>query len=319
MKEKYEPPFELTEEIANLTVEICTLIKQFKVTSMLSMNPQFRKNNRIKTIYSSLAIEHNSLSEDQVTAVIEGKHVIAPPKDITEVQNAYQAYDILDSINPFSIEDLLSIHKLMMKNLVSDAGHFRSKGVGIYKGSELIHMGTRPEFVEHYIRQLFDWLKKSKLHPLIKASAFHYEFEYIHPFSDGNGRTGRFWHTLILSKWEPMFAWIPIENLIHKRQTEYYKAISDSNSAGKSTTFILFMLKVIKEVLEENVGINVGINEMVLDRIKDNPYASAKEISLILGYSQRQVERTIARLKEDGQIIRIGSNKSGYWELLEWK
>ena len=306
----------MTEEIANLTVEICMLIKQFKVTSTLSKNPQLRKNNRIKTIYSSLAIEHNSLSEDQVTAVIEGKHVIAPLKDITEIQNAYQVYNRLDSINPFSIEDLLSIHGVMMKDLASDAGHFRSKGVGIYKGSELIHMGTRPEYVEYYIKQLFDWVKKSKLHPLIKACAFHYEFEYIHPFSDGNGRTGRFWHTLILSRWEPLFAWIPIENLIHKRQSEYYKAISDSNKAGKSTSFILFMLEVIKEVLEENVGINVGINELVLKQIRDNPNASAKEIALILGYSQRQVERAIATLKSDSRIVRMGSNKSGHWEIM---
>ncbi len=307
----------MTEEIANLTVEICTLVKQFKVTSNLSKNPLLRKNNRIKTIYSSLAIEHNSLSEDQVTAVIEGKHVIAPHKDITEVQNAYQAYDMLENIDPFSVKDLLSIHGLMMKDLVADAGHFRSKGVGIYKGSELIHMGTRPEFVEYYIKKLLDWTKRSKLHPLIKAGAFHYEFEYIHPFSDGNGRTGRFWHTLILSKWEPLFAWIPVENLIHKRQAEYYKAISDSNKEGKSTIFILFMLGVVKEVLEENVGINVGIKNLVINQIKDKPHVSANEIALNLGYSQRQVERTIAALKRDGHLIRMGSNKNGYWEIKE--
>ena len=315
MPEKYEPPIDITEDMANLTVEICMLIKQFKITSDLSKNPKLRRNNRIKTIYSSLAIEHNSLSEDQVTAVIEGKHVIAPLKDIKEIQNAYQAYEMMDLVNPYSIENLLSIHGVMMKNIVPDAGHFRSRGVGVYKGTELIHMGTRPEYVEHYIKQLIKWAENSQLHPLIKSSVFHYEFEYIHPFSDGNGRTGRFWHTLILSKWEPLFSWIPIESIIHKRQDEYYKAISESDKAGKSTSFVIFMLRIIKEVLEENVGINVGIKDLVLAAIKDNPHISAREIASKTGFSQRQVERTISQLKADGKLIRTGSNKSGSWQI----
>lgn len=324
----YKPPFDITENIANLVVEICQMVGKIQAAPNFSRNPKLRKKNRIRSIYSSLSIEHNSLTEDQVSAVIDGKRVIAPRKDIMEVQNAYNAYNEMTSFNPYSVKDLLRAHGIMMRGLASDAGSFRARGIGVYKGSELIHMGTRPEYVPAFVEQLAKWTKDSNLHPLIKACIFHYEFEYIHPFSDGNGRTGRLWHTLILSKWEPLFAWLPIESLVYERQEEYYKALSDSDNEGKSTRFIEFMLTVVRDVLKRNVGINmgdvginVGINEdaraKVLEYLKENPKASARVVALALGMSSRQVERMIARLKEENLLVRQGSNKNGTWVVLE--
>lgn len=325
MVEEYKPPFELTENIANLTIEICQLLKDFQEVSSLSRNPRLRKENRIKSIYSSLSIEQNSLTEDQVTAVINGKRVLAPQKDIIEVQNACKAYDEISWLNPFSIKDLLYIHSVLMKDLAIDAGHFRTKGVGVYKGNKLIHVGAMPEYVPTFIEQLLKWTKNTKLHPLIKSCIFHYEFEYIHPFSDGNGRTGRLWHTLLLSKWEPLLAWLPIESLVYERQAQYYKALASSDSDGKSTKFIEFMLLVIRDVINENVGINVGddggikekYNKLILEYIKEHPRDTAFKISLSVGLSSRQVERIIAQLKKNGSLQRIGSNKTGMWIVKE--
>ena len=323
MDQGYKPPFDITDKIANLTIEICQLIKQFQATTNFSKNPKLRKKNRIKSIYSSLSIEHNSLTEEQVTAVINGIKVIAPQRDILEVQNACSAYENLSKLNPYNISDLLKTHAIMMRGLSTDAGYFRARGVGVYKGSELIHMGTRPEYVPTLMQQLIDWTKKSKIHPLIKSCIFHYEFEYIHPFSDGNGRTGRLWHTLILSKWEPLFAWLPIESLIYERQSEYYKALAISDNEGKSTKFIEFMLTVIRDVLKKNVGINLetedGIKKInqgrVLGYLEKNPKASATKTALELGLSSRQVERIISQLKKEGHLQREGSNKNGTWKV----
>ena len=326
MDQGYKPPFDITDSIANLTIEICQLIRQFQASSNFSKSPKLRKKNRIKSIYSSLSIEHNSLTEDQVTAVINGIKVIAPQRDILEVQNACNAYEKISKLNPYSVEDLLNTHAIMMRGLSADAGYFRARGVGVYKGSELIHMGTRPEYVPTLVQQLIDWAQKSKIHPLIKSCIFHYEFEYIHPFSDGNGRTGRLWHTLILSNWEPLFAWLPIESLIYERQSEYYKALAASDNEGKSTKFIEFMMTVIRDVLKKNVGINIGDNggikkfnqKRVLDFLKKNPRASATKIALELGLSARQIERIIAKLKEEGYLQREGSNKSGSWKVTKF-
>ncbi len=321
MEQGYKPPFDVTETITNLTLDICQLVRQFQSSNQLSRNPQLRKKNRIKSIYSSLSIENNSLTEDQVTAVINGIKVVAPEKDIMEVQNACKAYEELNKLKPYDVKDLLRAHAIMMRGLTADAGYFRTRSVGVYKGNELIHMGTRPEYVPTLIQQLIDWTKQSKLHPLIKACVFHYEFEYIHPFSDGNGRVGRLWHTLILSKWKPLFSWLSIESLIHERQAEYYKALSASDNEGKSTKFLEFLLTVIKDVLAKNVGINVGIKvgikeqrkREVLDYLKKNPSASAVQTALEVGLSSRQVERIIAELKKEGVLSREGSKKKGFW------
>ena len=247
----YQPPFTMTENITNLIAEIAELIGMISVSNHMSKNPVLRRENRIRTIYSSLAIERNTLTIDQVSDIIDGKRVLGPLQDIREVQNAYEAYDIMTKLNPYSIEDLLKAHKIMILDLVKESGIFRSKGVGVYAGSNLIHAGTPPQYVPELIGELFTWLRETQLHPLIKSCIFHYEFEFIHPFADGNGRTGRMWHTLLLADWKEFFLWLPIETLIHERQEEYYQAINAANTEGESTIFVEFMLTIIKDTLTE--------------------------------------------------------------------
>lgn len=251
MGESYKPPFTMTDVITNMVVEIGELIGMISATGGLSMSPMLRRENRIKTIHSSLAIEQNTLTVEQVSDVIQGKRVLAPPQDIKEVKNAYEIYERLDELNPYSVRDLLKAHKVMMENLISEAGTFRSKGVGVYAGTKLIHAGTPPQYVPDLIAELFEWMRMSTLHPLMKSCIFHYEFEFIHPFADGNGRIGRLWHTLILSKWKPFFAWLPIESLIYENQEEYYRALNEANNEGESTAFVEFMLGAIEKALLE--------------------------------------------------------------------
>ncbi len=250
-----QPPFSINNEIISLISEVSELIGRLSVTSLLDRNPTLRRRNRIRTVYSSLAIEQNVLSVEQVTAVLNGKTVIAPPRDIQEVKNAFEIYDKLDKLDPYSVNDLLLAHGIMTKELVEESGIFRTHSVGVVssKTNEIIHMGTLPSYVPELVEQLLEWTKKSNVHPLIKSCVFHYEFELIHPFADGNGRIGRLWHTLILSKWNSMFAWLPVESMIHNRQDEYYKVINYCNNLCESTEFIVFMLETIKSTLEEAV------------------------------------------------------------------
>ncbi len=251
----YKPPFDITNEIINLVAEISVLIGQIKSTENLSKNPTLRRKNRISTIYSSLAIEQNSLNIEQVTAVINGKTVLAPPKDIEEVKNAFEIYENMDLLNPYSIDDLLKAHSIMMRGLTDEYGEFRSRAIGVFdqKNGEVIHFGTLPQYVPELTQKLLDWTKNSPVNSLIKSCVFHYEFELIHPFSDGNGRTGRLWHTLLLSKENSFFAWLPIETMIQKRQDKYYEAFKICNNVCNSTVFIEFMLNAIKDTLLETL------------------------------------------------------------------
>lgn len=312
----YEPPFHITDEITNLVIEIGELVGELKVSEQISKNPKLRRENRVRSIYSSLAIEQNSLTINQVSDIIDGKRVLGPPQDIKEVKNAYEAYEMLLQLNPYSVKDLLKAHKVMMNHLVKEAGTFRSKGVGVYAGENLIYAGSPPQYVPDLVKELFDWLKESKVHPLIKGCVFHYEFEFIHPFVDGNGRTGRLWHTLILSKWQSFFAWIPIETLIHDRQQEYYNVLNEANTDGESTAFIRFMLKIIKDALTE-LAVNPAnqdekTNEdKILDLIRNNGKQSAAKMALQIGISERQAERILKQLKENNRIERIGNRKNG--------
>lgn len=251
MKNK-TPPFEINETMLADVVKISELVGRVGSTVSLSASPTLRRQNRIKTIYSSLAIEQNTLSLEQVTAVLSGKRVLAPPKDIAEVKNAYEIYDHLNQLNPYSVEDLLSAHLVMMGGLIEEAGEFRSRPVGVVDSEgNILRFGTLPQYVPSLVEQLMDWTQSSPLPMLIKSCVFHYEFEVIHPFSDGNGRMGRLWHTLLLSQWNSLFAWLPVESILHDHQQEYYDAINRSNAEGEGTAFIEFMLGVIKEALEE--------------------------------------------------------------------
>ena len=222
---EYRPPFHMTDRITNLTAAICELLGQIKILSNGKFSPYLRKENRIRTIHSSLAIEHNSLSLEQVTAIIDGKRILGNPVEIKEVKNAYTTYEMMLTLDPFSVDDLLKAHEAMMKELISENGRFRSGGVGVFNGKALVHMAPPANMVPGQIQDLFSWYKASEIHPLIRSAIFHYEFEFIHPFADGNGRVGRMWHSLLLGRWNEIFYWLPVEDLIRSRQEEYYKAL----------------------------------------------------------------------------------------------
>lgn len=329
----YEPLYTLTNRMMNSVADISQLVGQISVSDKLSPNPQLRRISRMKSIHSSLAIEANTLTLEQVTAVLDGKRVLAPPKDIHEAQNAYEAYDALSTMDPYSLDDLLMAHKFMMNGLIKDAGRFRTGNVGVFDGERLIHAGTPARYVPEVMQDLFGWIKNTGVHSLIASCVFHYEFEFIHPFSDGNGRTGRLWHSLLLQNWQGVFAWLPVESLVAQHQQDYYKALGDSGSSGgDSTTFVEFMLDMIEKTLAEavasqsGVGINGGINggitneairnqERLLSLIRENPTITMTQMADELKMSKRQVERLVADLKEQGKLVRIGARRNGRWEV----
>lgn len=252
MDKKYIPPYEITDEMLELVSEIMENLGKLSGMNELKKLPRLRKVNRIKSIHSSLAIENNTLSIEQVTDVIDGKRVLGPKEDIIAVQNANLAYKELENINPFSLDDLLKIHGIMMNGLVSEAGKIRTGQVGIYnQDGKVVHLAPPSNFVSKQLIGLFDWIKSSPANMLIKSSVFHYEFEFIHPFCDGNGRMGRLWQTALLASWKPIFAWIPIESIIKDNQEEYYNAIAQSTNQAKSNIFIMFMLDVINKAIKD--------------------------------------------------------------------
>lgn len=250
--DKYVPPYDITEEMLELTSEITEDLGKLSNVNDLERLPRLRRVNRIRSIQSSLAIENNTLSLEQVTDVLNGKRVLGPQDDIIAVKNAFAVYKMLPDLDPFSLEDLKKAHGVMMQSLVEGAGELRTSSVGVInEQGKVIHVAPPHDMVKGLMEQLFDWLKTSKTQMLIRSSIFHYEFEFIHPFMDGNGRTGRLWQTALLASWKPIFEWIPIESIIKDNQEEYYRAIGLSTSEGKSNRFILFMLGVIKKAVSE--------------------------------------------------------------------
>ena len=243
------PPYQITPEILKLVASISEKLGQISAKFLDKPSPKLRKENRIKTIHSSLSIEGNTLTEEQITALIENKRIIGPKKDVNEVLNAISVYNQLDSFDPISSKSFLKAHEILMKGLVADNGKYRNKGVGIMAGDRIAHMAPPAENVSHLMKDLFSYIKVSKEISLIKSCVFHYEMEFIHPFIDGNGRMGRLWQTLILMKEHPVFEFIPFENIIHKTQSEYYHALSQSDKSGNSTPFIEYMLTVIDDSL----------------------------------------------------------------------
>lgn len=247
----YVPPFQMTDNIMNLLAETSEQIGRIKVLSHGNLNPHLRKENRIRTIHSSLAIEQNSLTLEQVTAILDGKRILGNPNEIREVKNAYATYEMMLELNPYSVDDLLEAHKQMMAGLISENGKFRASGVGVFASDQVIHMAPPAKLVPGEIQNLITWYRNSKVHPLIKSAIFHYEFEFIHPFADGNGRMGRLWHSLLLGNWNEIFFWLPIEELIRSRQEEYYQALGKSDELGESSPFVEFMMEVILDTLKE--------------------------------------------------------------------
>ena len=296
---KYIPPFHMTDKITNLTAAVSEQLGQIKILSRGKLTPHLRKENRIRTIHSSLAIEHNSLSLEQVTAILEGKRILGNPVEIKEVKNAYTAYEMMLTLDPYSVADLLKAHKVMMKDLISENGRFRSGGVGVFNGNALVHMAPPANMVPKQIQVLFTWYGTSEIHPLIRSAIFHYEFEFIHPFTDGNGRMGRLWHSLLLGHWNEIFYWLPVEELIRTRQNDYYAALGKSDREADSSAFAEFLLQVIFDTLQQtavvgNADEEPDLSDSLTDKLREvmgHDVLSASEIMERLGLSHRPTFR----------------------------
>ncbi|MBQ6646323.1 MAG: Fic family protein [Clostridia bacterium] len=250
--ERYTPPFTINNRMLMLVAQIAEKIGKINNYRSFDTKPHLRRNNRIRSIHSSLAIEANSLSLEEVKSVIGGKTVIGPQKEIQEVKNAYRAYETLGSFDPYSLDDLKRLHGIMTFLTVQESGIFRTQAEGVFRGSQCIFMAPPAHLVPEQMQLLFNWMKqaRSEVHPLILSSVFHYEFVFIHPFTDGNGRMARLWQTALLSEWNPIFQYLPIESRIQEYQDEYYDAIASCHAAGNSNTFILFMLDKISMTLD---------------------------------------------------------------------
>lgn len=342
----YIPPFTLTSKAVNLIAEISAKIERYAIRMEQPDALMLRKANRIKTIHSSLAIEGNTLTEGEVADILEGKSVVAPIKQIQEVKNAIRTYELYQSLNPFDVKDLLKAHGVMMEALVDNPGSFRRTGVGVFCEKGLVHMAPPAERVPYLMDELFQWLNKSEDHLLIRSCVFHYEFEFIHPFIDGNGRMGRLWQSLILGRLHPLFEHLPVENMVYSNQQAYYDAITQSSNVGQSGPFIEFMLGELLNTLNKNqiadatLEIKQASEESILDKefrvkfgnefgqklsanekqllilLNANPSLTVQEISVRTSMTQRGVEKLMKRLKEAGIIERQGSRKSGFWKVV---
>lgn len=271
MAEKgYTPPYTISDQAVNLIASIMEILTKLTIDDKVSPNPRLRRDSRVRTIHASLAIENNSLSLEQVTDIINGKRVLGAPNEICEVKNAFEAYEHLLQMNPYSQKDLLTAHRILMHDLTAEAGMFRRGGVGVFAGERLVHMAPPAGRVPQLIRELMDWVKKANVHPLIKSCVFHYEFEFIHPFADGNGRMGRMWQTLLLYQWKPVFGWLPIETLIRERQDSYYKALGEADHLADSGVFVDFLLEAIYDALKER-------ERSIQDSAQDNAQDSAQD------------------------------------------
>ena len=320
----YIPPFTIIDEILRLVAEISEQIGALSVVLGTRMpSPMLRKENQIKTIHSSLAIEHNSLSLQQVTDVINGKHVLGAPNEIQEVKNAVQAYKLMQSLDAFQEKDLLRAHGLMMAGLVEKAGQYRKGGVGVFAGEQCIHMAPPADRVPFLMADLFEWISTTDTHPLVSSCVFHYEFEFIHPFMDGNGRMGRYWQTMLLSRWKGIFAWLPVETIVKQHQQDYYDAIAQSDSQGNSTIFITFMLRCILQTIKEQQKVTDKVAYKVTDKSEDKllniiratPAITIPQLMQMLSLSDSGVRKILRRLQQQGRIVRIGANKNGYWQV----
>ncbi len=334
------PPYTLTVKTADYLTKIAEIVTRLEYGTGFKRNIKLHRKNRVRSIYSSLAIEGNSLSLGEVADVIEGKLVAGKQTEIKEVKNAYEAYDKILTFDPYSIKDFLKAHRLMTDGLVKESGKFRSGDVGVFDRDVVVHVGARPQFVYQLIEELFEWAKTTELHPVLKGAIVHCEIETIHPFADGNGRMGRLWQTLILAKWNEVFAWIPMESLIYEKRPHYYDALQNAQKTNDSGKFVEFTLSAILEAVESqatqvneqfpgsgseesNDGIKDGLRDglsdvqkKILELMSENPRITIETLATQLGINRRNTEKNIKALKDRELVARVGARRNGCWKVL---
>lgn len=327
-----KPPFEFNDEMINLIAEINNKLGKLEESKKIENNLHLRRQNRIKTIKSTTAIENNTLTLKQVTDAINGKVVVGKQEEIKEVKNVFIAYENISKYNPYDIKSFLRAHSYITDSLIKNAGRFRDSDVGVYNGDKVVHMGARPQFVYGLIEDLFKWAKNTDTHPLIVSAVVHYEIETIHPFDDGNGRIGRLWQTTILSNWKSVFEYIPIETIVYKYQQDYYNAIEESRNDGISNKFILFMLNAINEVFDElddiqitdivtdivteklsNMEINV-LTPIVKYLLKYNEIDNSK-VQELTNKGAESIKKYLNKFAKLNILISIGENKGRKYKL----
>lgn len=309
-----KPPYTITEKAADYLAKIVETVTRLEFGTGFSRDIRLHRENRVRTIHSSLAIEGNTLSLGEVTAVLQGKVVAGRQEEIKEVKNAYEAYDKIMTFNPYSVPDFLKAHKLMTQGLVQEAGMFRSGDVGVFSGDQVVHIGARPQFVRDLIKDLLGWAKESELHPVLKSAILHYEIETIHPFADGNGRMGRLWQTLLLAKWNPIFAWMPMETVLYQKRSRYYGAIEDARKANDSGVFIEFTLSAMLDIIllqekhqvehQEKHQVELSDIQNAVLKALENKELSRKEVFAAIGMvgDSRAFKRHIEPLLDAGLI-----------------
>ena len=326
----YQPPFQLSHRMTARMADIAERLGAWKAANRGALVPELRRGNRIRSLQASLAIEQNTLSVEQVTAVLAGKPVLGSPKEVQEVRNAFTAYETMERWQPHRLADLLQAHGLLMAGLVDRPGKLRDGDVGIWRGSKLLHMAPPAGQVPRLVKDLLGWLRRTDAHPLVASAAFHYDFEFIHPFSDGNGRMGRLWQTLILARWQPMLAWLPVETVIRHRQRDYYAQLARADAASDCSGFIEFMLQAIADSLDEAITAETRVEmrvqtrvekttrtpERILVLLRGQPELTLSEVARAIGLAPSTVERAAARLQAEGRLRHVGPKKGGRWEVL---
>jgi len=325
----YKPPYTITNKILKTVSDIVELVSELNHIKKELATPKLRKKNRIKSITGTLQIEGNSFTEEKVTNVINGKIVLGTVREIEEVKGAIEAYNYLEKYDYKNEKDLLLAHKFLMQNILNNAGNYRQTNVGVGGKDGVTHVAPPPNMVPQLMKDLFDWLEHTDDHLLVVSCVFHYEFEFIHPFSDGNGRVGRLWQSVILNRYKSIFGAMPIESVVRDNQERYYKALEEAGSIGESTPFVEFMLEIILktliEVKKDNVPKNVTKNvplkrlDKIVNLMKKDKNITALELADKLGVTDKTIKRDIAKLKREKRVVRVGSSKSGHWKIIEIK
>jgi len=313
----YKPPYTITSKILTLATNISEELTKLEYESNNIITPLLRKKNRVKTLAGTLEIEGNFMGEEKITAILEGKKVLGTYREILEVEDAINTYKEFENYRYDSLDDLLKAHKILMNEILTTAGNFRGVNVGVSSKNGVSHVAPPYGVVPDLMRDLFDWLKNSDEHILIKSCVFHYEFEFIHPFSDGNGRIGRLWQSVILYHWRKVFSSIPTESIIRDNQNKYYQVLEESENLGECTPFIEFMLEVILVTIKSSVKSSVNTDDKILEHLKQNPKSTIKELAKLLNLTTRAIEKQISNLKKENKIQRIGSARKGYWEIID--